>query len=90
MGVKLNSTDDQVAKVHRRLVNKELGAIKRKDTIEVKNQQKVAQMQNKIQAKLEQDERNFQTERAKRIAELMIRRKASSTEAMDSTNLSGN
>lgn len=66
-GVKLNSTKQQLFKAEEMKINKEVGAIKRKKTIEAKKKDKG----QAIREKLESDEKNFQLERARRIKEAM-------------------
>ncbi len=71
MGVKLKSTEERIEKVYQRLINKELGAIKRKDTIEANAKKKAEEMDQILRAKQRKAEKLFQTERAMRIAEVM-------------------
>lgn len=72
-GVELNSAGKQSTKVYNRLLNKEVGKIKRKQTIEESKQIKLQQKNDKIRQKILDDEAAFQIERAKRITELMKR-----------------
>lgn len=67
-GVKLNSTEKQIAKVQERKINKEVGAIKRKQTIETTKKNKKQAMKDKLAS----DEAAFQLERAKRIKAAMV------------------
>lgn len=62
-GVKLNCTEYQLFKVQETRINKEIGAIKRKKTIEASSKNKI----QSIREKMEIDEEKFQLERAKRI-----------------------
>lgn len=67
-GVPLNSTNQQVSKVMDRRINKEVGILKRKKTVEERKDAKTAEKNKKFLEKLASDEAKFQEERAKRIA----------------------
>lgn len=69
-GVVLNSMEKEKTEVYNRLINKEVGAKKRKQTIEESKQKKLEAKKNKLVA----DEAAFQAERALRIAELFANR----------------
>lgn len=64
-GIKLDSSENQILKAQKTRINKEVGAIKRKQTIEAKKKDK----QEAIREKLARDEAEFQLERARRIKE---------------------
>lgn len=66
-GVKLNSTDQQVSKVQDRLINKEIGALKRAKTIQDTKGIKKHEKNRQIREKLASDEAQFQIKRAERI-----------------------
>lgn len=70
-GVQMNTTRKQSAKIYERLLNKDVGKMKRKETIAESKQKKVEANNKKIRDKLQEDEAKFQAERAKRLAELM-------------------
>lgn len=70
-GVELNSTKQQVLKVHERRINKEIGILKRKKTIEEKKIQARNEENKVILQKLISDEEMFQAKRAERIREAM-------------------
>lgn len=74
MGVKLNVTDEQKAKAYKRLINEEVGGIKLRETISAKKP-KAEEKCKAIQDKFDQEEKTFQVERARRIAELLKQRK---------------
>lgn len=73
-GVVMNSTAAEKSKVFNRLLNKEIGAKKRKQTIEESKQKKLEEKNAKVRSKWTQDEAEFQAERAMRIAELFENR----------------
>lgn len=83
MGVILTSTDDQVSKTYSRLLNKEVGAIKRKEVIATKKQEKAAAELKKRTDKLFRDEQAFQVERARRIHELLQTRQPTQTSSTE-------
>lgn len=66
-GTKLNSTENQILKLQQSKINKEVGAIKRKKTVEASTKNK----KQTIREKLQKDEEKFQLERAKRVKEAM-------------------
>lgn len=70
--MKLNCTEHQIFKVHETRINKEIGTIMRKKTIEASTKNK----HQEIRAKLKSDEEKFQLERARRI-------KAATSDMMD-------
>lgn len=70
-GVKLITTENQSARVYSRLVNKEVGKIKQKQTIAESKEKKLEEKNKKIRQGLASAEAKFQQERAKRIAEVM-------------------
>lgn len=70
-GVSLNSATQQVLKVEDRRINKEIGIMKRKKTIQETKEAKKVEKRSKILQKLEADETKFQEERARRIREAM-------------------
>lgn len=69
-GVKLKSTEEQTQMVYQRLMNKELGAVKRKHTIEENKKRKAEEVDQKLREKRLKAEELFQSERAFRIAEV--------------------
>lgn len=73
-GVQMNTTQLQSAKVYKRLLNKEVGIMKRKETIAESKQKKVEEKKKKIAEKLQKAEAAFQEEQAKRLADLMKNR----------------
>lgn len=70
-GVKLNSSNQQVSKVFNLRINKEIGILKRKQTIANTKEEKLAEKNRKILEKLASDEARFQAERAERIVTAM-------------------
>lgn len=66
-GVKPNSTNQQIEKLQRAKINKEIGVLKRQET--GTNQGKQMEKMKKLEAKLREDERQFQIIRANRIAQ---------------------
>lgn len=64
-GVKLNSTEYQIAKLQNAKINKEIGLLKRQGT--GTKQQKQVEKVDKIKQKIQEEERQFQIIRAKRI-----------------------
>lgn len=66
-GTKLNSVNQRVQKIQQMTINKEIGALKRKQTMANKNHAKIA-------AKEQQDEANFLAERGRKIKELVEER----------------
>lgn len=69
-GVSMNSTDMQSDKLKDRMVNKCVGAAKRKKTIEDNKQRKIDEKNAALRLKFQKDEEKFQIERARRLAEL--------------------
>lgn len=69
--IKLNSTSQQLAKVQERRINKEIGMMKRKNTLKEAKDRKILAENKKIRDKLDEDEAAFQVERARRIAAAM-------------------
>ncbi|KAG4079356.1 hypothetical protein HA402_008048 [Bradysia odoriphaga] len=70
-GVKLNSTKKQASTVYNRLINKEVGLLKRKKTVEETKQKKIKEKNGKMTRKFQEEESAFQIERARRIASAM-------------------
>lgn len=66
---KLKSVTQQIEKVHEMTINKEVGVMKRKSTIAQNKEAKIAEKQEKILAKMKENEEKFQVERKKRIDE---------------------
>ncbi len=69
-GVKLNSDDSQLLKLHQMKINKEIGAAKRAITIAANKQTKIAEKNRKIIEKAQADEQRFQALRIQRIHEV--------------------
>lgn len=74
MGAKLNTAEDENAKVYDRLLNKEIGTKKRLATIKAK--------------KLAKDELAFQEKRAQRLAALFAGQQAAHSSSMDPAQMS--
>lgn len=74
-GVKLNSTAQQLAKIHSFKIKKEIGVMKRNEANANRAERKKADLR-KLQEKKKEIEAKFQEERAKRIAEARANLKA--------------
>lgn len=69
-GTKLISTKKQMENVRNMKINKEIGQLKRHQTVAQKKEEKIAEHNRKLKEKLDCEERIFQMERARRINEL--------------------
>lgn len=70
-GCELRSAAVQAEEVYNRKINKEIGILKRKMTIEDRKQEKIAAKQQIFMERIRDHEKQFQIERARRITELM-------------------
>lgn len=87
-GTKLNSVDQQIAKVHELRVSKEIGATKRAVTMAAKKKTKELQKKQKILVQMEEKEQKFQAERIKYINEVVdLKQQANAhTQAIEAHN----
>lgn len=69
-GCELRSTAIQAKEVIDRKVNKEIGILKRKMTMEKRKEEKEATKEKNLQERIKEQENQFQIERARRITEL--------------------
>lgn len=69
-GSKLNSANKQVQKVYDRKLNKEIGEMKRKITMEQNKSKKIQEKNDIITTRMSQAEKRFQAERQRKIHEL--------------------